>query len=311
MLPADEPPLDLREVVGRNAHAVIDDVETHVIRLARRSHGYRFCLPGVANRVVDQVVEREHDGGSIGPHRRQIRRHVYFEPNVAVGQLAAKSLRRFGDERCRFERSRTNRPPSRRSRASRRAGCSPDASDVSPRARASARTVSDPGSVLTRPRTSVSPTARMVESGVFSSWVTVATKSARTVATAALARAARAVAMRLSASSATPAPTTKRLRRAPRAASTNVGSPAALAAIVHDRCVRSAGGSTASDRGIEEQDRKDARGDGLRESRFQRAGDATAVVVDHRERRGAGVPGDLSHLLQDVVEIVVAGPRRG
>ncbi len=57
----------------------------------------------MANRVVDQVVEGENDGRSIGPDRRHVRRHIYFEPNVAVGQLPAESLRRFGNERCRFQ----------------------------------------------------------------------------------------------------------------------------------------------------------------------------------------------------------------
>ena len=41
----------------------------------------------MANRVVDQVVEGENDGRSIGPDGRHFGRHIYFEPNVAVGQL--------------------------------------------------------------------------------------------------------------------------------------------------------------------------------------------------------------------------------
>ena len=87
-----------------------------------------------------------------------------------------------------------------------------------------------------------------------------------------------------------------------------VGSPAALAATVQDRCARSAGGSTATSVGSKKRTGKVRVATALAPNGVERAGDAAAAVVAHRKGGGAGVSGDLRHLLQDVVEIVAARP---
>ena len=80
-----------------------------------------------------------------------------------------------------------------------------------------------------------------------------------------------------------------RLRRAPLAASTNVGSPAALVTTVHDRCVRSTGGSTATIVGSKNKTGK-ARVATVCASRFQRTGDAPVVFIDHRKEVALALP---------------------
>ena len=105
-----------------------------------------------------------------------------------------------------------------------------------------------------------------------------------------------------------PTPTTTRLRRAPRAASTNVGSPAELVATVHDRCARSAGGSTATSVGSKNRTGKvrvatvcSEPGSSVPATRRPRSSMIAKDVALH-------VAGDVRDLLQNVVEIVIAGP---
>ena len=98
--------------------------------------------------------------------------------------------------------------------------------------------------------------------------------------------------------------------RAPRAASTNVGSPAALAATVHDRCARSAGGSIARIVGSKNMTGNTRVATGSREAGSSVPATRRPRSSIDRKRRRPRVPANLSDLLQDVVEIVVAGPRR-
>ena len=106
-----------------------------------------------------------------------------------------------------------------------------------------------PSGVLTRPETSVSPTARIAAIGVLSSCVTVETNSDRISARLALARTARALRTKPNASESAASAAIISVRSAPEMAAASVGSAAALTRTAHCAFGRSLGRSSATSSG--------------------------------------------------------------
>src|SRR5262249_11745833 len=100
-----------------------------------------------------------------------------------------------------------------------------------------------------RPRANVSLTNRILESGVFSSWVTADTKSDFIVARIAADRAARAVSSSATTAAVAANEISMNVRRAPRAAAKSDSSGAACVRAVQYRTDRASAGVVARSTG--------------------------------------------------------------